>query len=383
MAKSTLERAFALAIATAIASTSVMGAALPAFAYTQREQIVSAGHGRISPGYLVVHETANPGASAANHVAYWRNNQPSVEMAHYVMELDGSVVYHTQRDDTKAYHVGRGNAYTVGIELAHATNADDAGKQFDEAAKWCADYLKARDWGIDRLLSHNDCRFKWGGTDHTDPTGYFKQYGRDWDMFKRRVLSYMNTGTGSTAPVKPAPAPQPGTSAPHGNGGFAAGAYRCTVDALNVRAFPGLSGAPVATYRKGMTVDLDPWYTVADGYVWGRYTSYGGKIRYIAVGRATGRPEPGDYLVKVGSQPAPAPSGRSYGPGRYTFRYTVKIRTGAGTGYKSVGVYKPGQSVYINEVVNRGGYAWGRYTSYSGHTRYVALGVTGGQTYVR
>ena len=45
---------------------------------------------------------------------------------------------------------------------------------------------------------------------------------------------------------------------------------------------------------------LDNWYKIADGYVWGRYTGYSGATRYIAVGKATGKPEADDYLVKVG-----------------------------------------------------------------------------------
>ena len=45
---------------------------------------------------------------------------------------------------------------------------------------------------------------------------------------------------------------------------------------------------------------LDNWYKIADGYVWGRYTGYSGATRYIAVGKATGKPETDDYLVKVG-----------------------------------------------------------------------------------
>lgn len=85
-----------------------------------------------------------------------------------------------------------------------------------------------------------------------------------------------------------------------GSTGFAGGTYRCTVDTLNVRDAPGLSGSVVAKYHEGQTVVLDSWYRVADGYVWGRYTgATSGRLRYVAVGRATGKPEADDYLVKV------------------------------------------------------------------------------------
>lgn len=94
--------------------------------------------------------------------------------------------------------------------------------------------------------------------------------------------------------------PEAGASG-SGSTGFAGGTYRCTVDTLNVRDAPGLSGSVVASYHKGQTVVLDSWYVSRDGYVWGRYTgATSGKPRYVAVGRATGKPEADDYLVRVG-----------------------------------------------------------------------------------
>ena len=78
------------------------------------------------------------------------------------------------------------------------------------------------------------------------------------------------------------------------------GTYRCTVDALNVRDAPSLSGNVVASYSEGQTVVLDDWYKIADGWVWGRYTgASSGKKRYIAIGKPTGGYDPSDYLVKV------------------------------------------------------------------------------------
>nr|DAQ04674.1 MAG TPA: lysin [Caudoviricetes sp.] len=93
---------------------------------------------------------------------------------------------------------------------------------------------------------------------------------------------------------------EPATAAGSGSTGFAGGTYRCTVETLNVRDEPGLSGSVVAKYHEGQTVVLDSWYKVADGYVWGRYTgATSGRQRYVAVGRATGKPEADDYLVRA------------------------------------------------------------------------------------
>lgn len=355
------------AIVALIASVALVAAMCsPALAYEQREQIVSSGHGWISPQYLVVHETANPGASAYNHVLYWRNNQPGIEMAHYVMELDGSVVYHTQADNTLAWHVGNGNAYTVGIELAHAISQAQFDSQWKEAVKWAGDYLSSRGWGVDRMLSHSECRYIWGGTDHTDPDGYFAKYGRSWAQFEQEVSNYMATGEapggGSTTT-----APDNGASSYEGSG--FGGTYTCYADALNIRKGPGVGyGCYGAQYYYGETVVLDDWYAIADGYVWGRYTSWGGATCYVAVGRATGHVESDDYLIKAGS----APSYGSSGGGWKTVTADVlNVRNAPWGGV--VAQYGYGQSVYIDRTVWSGGMEWGVYTSWSGYTRYISM----------
>lgn len=101
--------------------------------------------------------------------------------------------------------------------------------------------------------------------------------------------------------IEPGSAPSEPEAGASGSTGFEGGTYRCTVDTLNVRDAPGLSGSVVASYHKNQTVVLDSWYKSSDGYIWGRYTgSTSGKLRYVAVGRATGKPEADDYLVRVG-----------------------------------------------------------------------------------
>lgn len=152
------------------------------------ERIVSNGHGSLDPSYLVIHETANPGATALNHVAYW--SRDDTYAVHYVGDWTGAV-YHTVPDDRLCWHVGNGNAYTVGIELCHATNAEDFERVWRLGVAFAAGFLKSRGWGIDRLISHDDCRIRWGGTDHTDPLAYFRKYGRSWEQFKQEVAAEM------------------------------------------------------------------------------------------------------------------------------------------------------------------------------------------------
>lgn len=156
-----------------------------------KEKIISNGHGSLSPSYVCIHETANPGATALNHVSLW--SRDDTYAVHYVMDWT-QIAYHCVPDDRLCWQVGNGNGYVVGIELCHATNSSDFAKVWDAGVEWAAWMLKKRGWGIDRLISHDDARRKWGGTDHTDPIGYFREYGKSWDQFVSAVKAKMNGG---------------------------------------------------------------------------------------------------------------------------------------------------------------------------------------------
>ena len=370
--------------AVVLALVAALAAPCGAEAYQSVNKYVSGGHGYLNASYLVIHETANPGASAYNHTLLW--SRDDTYAVHHVMELDGSTVYNTVAENRLCWHVGNGNGYTIGIELAHATNASDFAKQWSEAVKWAGDELRAHGWDTSRLLSHYEAAQRWGGSDHTDPIGYFRQYGKTWAEFKQAVAAYL--GSGYVAPIAPT----------DGNGGTVAssststndssfgGTYRCTVSSLNVRSTPSLYGAVVASYGYGQTVNLDNWYCIANGYVWGRYTSYSGYTRYVAVGRPTGGYDPNDYLVRGAagsSQARPASTGRT--AGRYRIAVdALNVRSGAGTGYGVVASYHRGQTVNLDGTfVTSGGYVWGRYTRYSGHKRWIAVGTTSGAVYAQ
>nr|DAL46884.1 MAG TPA_asm: Endolysin [Caudoviricetes sp.] len=371
--------------AVVLALVAALAAPLSAEAYQSVNKYVSNGHGYLNASYLVIHETANPGASAYNHTLLWSRNDTYA--VHHVMELDGSTVYNTVPENRLCWHVGNGNYATIGIELAHATNASDFAKQWNEAVKWAGDELRAHGWDTSRLLSHYEAAQRWGGSDHTDPNGYFRAYGKTWYEFKQAVAAYL--GSGYVAPIAPT----------DGNGGTVAsstttaktgsgfgGTYRCNASRLNVRTAPSMSGAVVAGYGYGQTVTLDDWYCVSNGYVWGRYTSYSGYTRYVAVGKPTGGYDPNDYLVRVGaaaSQARPASTGRSAGRYRIVVN-TLNVRSGAGTGYSVVASYHRGQTVNLDGTfVTSGGYVWGRYTSYSGYTRWIAVGTASGAAYAQ
>ncbi len=164
----------------------------------------------------------------------------------------------------------------------------------------------------------------------------------------------------------------------HSGTGFG-GSYTVTSyadDGLNVRTAPTTSASVTGQLPVGYTVVLDDWYISADGYIWGRYTANSGGIRYVVVGRATGKEEDDDFLVKASYQ-------YSLPAGDYTFKCTMNVRSQPSTVSDAtiVSQYQAGQSVYVDNTFTKNGYVWGQYTgASSGKTRYVALATADGAT---
>lgn len=317
----------------------ILGATLmlpgTAHAYEQKEAICNQGHGYNSAQYLTVHETDNPGASAYNHYRlYSRGYAYAVQ---YVMDLDGSPVYHCMEDNRKAWAVGNGNSRCVNIELCHATNRADFNKQWDEAVKWCGDYLNKRGWGIDRLISHNDARMRFGGTDHTDPLSYFASYGKSWNMFKSEVAAYMQTGqTGGT--VEQGTTETQAPSSYNGSKQYSIGStYTVTASALHVRSGASVNYGIVRTYPHGLRFTL-----LETKGNWGRTPS-----GWVCM----------DYATKAAAKSG----GTIKSTGNGTYRVTasaLNVRTGAGQGYGKVSyrnlTANAKQHAYTNGCLKRG-----------------------------
>lgn len=269
MQKINFRTSFFLAI---IFAFTLLAFAPKAYAYETITTYCNNGHGYLSADYLCIHETANPGASAKNHNSlYSRGYKYAV---HYVMELDGSTVYHCMKDNRKSWSVGNGNSHVISIELCHATNKSQFNAQWEQAVQWAADYLRSKSWGIDRLISHNDARLKWGGTDHTDPNSYFSSYGKSWAQFKAAVGAKLN-GTNKATPS----AKDSGSTT---TAKYTPGKYKFTTN-VKIRSGAGTNYAKVGLYRKGSTVNISN-VTYTNGYYWGSYIAYSGKTRYVALG---------------------------------------------------------------------------------------------------
>ena len=196
----------------------------------------------------------------------------------------------------------------TGTEVWHYAGSSAQGLAADMSAR-VAKALGLRDRGAKATtqlywLRHTDMPAVLVEVCFVDSAGDAEAYRRVGPAaVARAIADAIVGGAAQPAPEVPEPQPAPDAAGPEPEGqrrlSIAPGTYRCTVDHLRVRTGPGLSYPEVAHYDEGETVELDGWCVEADGWVWGTYEDWGGTRRYIAVGRATGKPEDGDYLVKA------------------------------------------------------------------------------------
>lgn len=160
------------------------------------KRIVAPGHGKFThpnPIYFAVHSTANPGATAANHVTYW-SREPNYAV-HFVS--DWSEAYQCVELTNKCWQVGNGNYTCIGLEICEPKGYDY--EKFIRGLAIARDVilqtLARYGWTVDGAVrSHKWFTENYGGSDHTDPIPYFKRYGWTWDMF----VNYLKEGENDT-----------------------------------------------------------------------------------------------------------------------------------------------------------------------------------------
>lgn len=193
----------------------------------------------------------------------------------------------------------------------------------------------------------------------------FYTYSKGWNC----VLRWANDGSTITGSASSSTSSSNGGTS---NSGFS-GTYTCTINGLNVRSSPSLSGGIVAQYNKNQTVVLDDWYTSADGWIWGRYTAYSGATRYIAVRSTDGGTV---YLSKGGSNSSSSSSSSTTSTnwaGSHRVTAPLNVRKGPGLSYDVTGTLPTGYSLYLDGTTQvADGYTWARYTANSGAYRWVA-----------
>lgn len=112
----------------------------------------------MTPEFIVVHNTAND-ASANNEISYMINNNNEVSF-HFA--VDDKEIVQGIPTNRNAWHAGdggkgKGNRKGISIEICYSKSG---GERFDKAeqnaAKFIAQLLKERGWGIDKVTKHQD-----------------------------------------------------------------------------------------------------------------------------------------------------------------------------------------------------------------------------------
>lgn len=157
----------------------------------------------MDPEFIVIHNTAND-ASAAAEIKYMRDNSSS---SSFHFAVDDAEVRQAIPLDRNAWHAGdgangKGNRKGIAIEICYSyckklVNgkwiADEEKwlknykekllKAEENAARFTAELLKERGWGIDRVKKHQDFSGKYCPHRTLD---------LGWNRFLKKVEGYMN-----------------------------------------------------------------------------------------------------------------------------------------------------------------------------------------------
>lgn len=138
----------------------------------------------MKPTRIVVHETAND-ASARNEISYMRSNDKE---ASFHFAIDDKEIVQGIPLDRNAWHAGdgngKGNREGIAIEICYSKSGGEKWlASLHNAAKFIAELLKERNWGVDKVTKHQDYSGK------NCPHRILGSYG--WNNFISLVSMYL------------------------------------------------------------------------------------------------------------------------------------------------------------------------------------------------
>lgn len=156
----------------------------------------------MTPKFIVVHNTAND-ASAENEISYMIGNNNEVSF-HYA--VDDKEVVQGIPTDRNAWHAGdggsgNGNRNGIAIEICYSKSGGDRfTKSEQNAAKFIAQLLKEKGWGIDKVKKHQDFDGKYCPHRTLD---------MGWNRFLNIIQVEMGDSKPAEKPSTPKPQPKP------------------------------------------------------------------------------------------------------------------------------------------------------------------------------
>jgi N-acetylmuramoyl-L-alanine amidase CwlA len=150
----------------------------------------------LAPIGMVVHDTATVGATGINERTYF-STVPRNASAHAFVDWSSVTIIIPFNE------VAWGSGYTSNhkfIQVELCVPATHNIQQFAEVwnrAVWFFAHtfihtLKMTTITTNNLMSHYEVSKRWHETDHTDPTGYFKEYGKTVNDFRKAVQQEIN-----------------------------------------------------------------------------------------------------------------------------------------------------------------------------------------------
>ncbi len=139
----------------------------------------------LAPRGIVIHETATPGATADNEYNYFNSGNRGAS-AHAFVDWNGFI--QTVPYTEVAWHAGpTANSRYIGIEMCRPSGFDR--EKFSLVWEGTVRLVSelCREFGISEIISHSEISLRWGETDHTDPVGYFAEYGKTMEDFRSAV----------------------------------------------------------------------------------------------------------------------------------------------------------------------------------------------------
>ena len=158
------------------------------------------------PEGIVIHETATPGASAYNEAIYF--NREWKNMYSYVHAfVDHKQVIQMMTPGYGVWGAGAiANNRFIQIELCQETTRNKFAKSVNNDAIYAAKLLhryniepsNASNTGKGTIWSHHAVSRFLGGTNHTDPDGYFKKWGYSMNDFYSLLKYYYDLQAAET-----------------------------------------------------------------------------------------------------------------------------------------------------------------------------------------
>lgn len=147
------------------------------------------------PEGVVVHETADDHltANAANEASYFNGNWNLIS-AYVHAFVDDQQIINIHNTDYGVWGAGEtANAKYVQVELCHTHTYDAFARSIANDAYYVADKLiqyNLPDTPGKTVVSHDQVSHMYHETDHTDPVGYFSNWGYSMDSFNDMVGYY-------------------------------------------------------------------------------------------------------------------------------------------------------------------------------------------------